>query len=600
MTSERQTEKGGEGPYVLGISCYYHDSAAALLKGGRVVAAVEEERFSRVKFDDSFPHEAVKWCLEKAGVAPSSLAGVAFYDKPVLKFERLLDNYVAVAPRGLFSFVRTLPKWIHRRLWVKHEIARALSGYAGPISFPAHHVSHAAHAFYTSPFREAAILTVDGVGEWSTTSYGTASYKEGVRLTHDLRWPHSLGMLYSAFTYYAGFKVNEGEYKLMGLSAYGRPRFRDTILDNVVDVGDDGSLRLNMRYFAFTHAAVMTSGRMADLLGFEPRTPGSEMTQDYMDLAASAQAVLEDVLLAMASHVHRQTGMTDLCIGGGVALNGVANYRLLHEGPFERVHVPPSPGDAGSAAGCAQYLHYGARHGGGGRGNGNGEPAGDFLLLPPDLDADERVVENVYVGPSYTDGQVRECLDEVGAPYERLGRAELLAKTAGLVADGNVVGWYQGPSEWGPRALGDRSVLADPRRAEMKDVLNDRIKHREQFRPFAPSVLEEAATEWFDIDVPSPYMLMVAPVKRPKDIPAVTHVDGTARLQTVSRGANPLYYDLIAEFGRQTGVPVVVNTSMNVMGEPIVNTPVQAYRMLVQTDMDCLVAGDCIVSGRGG
>ena len=595
-----EADADAAGPYVLGISCYYHDSAAALLRGGRVVAAVEEERFSRVKFDDSFPSEAVRWCLEEAGITPRELAGVAFYDKPVLKFERLLDNYVAVAPRGLRSFVRTLPKWIHRRLWVKHEIASALPGYAGGIAFPAHHVSHAAHAFYTSPFREAAVLTVDGVGEWSTTSYGTASYDGGgVRLTHDLRWPHSLGMLYSAFTYYAGFRVNEGEYKLMGLSAYGRPRFRDAILGKVVDIKDDGSLRLDMRYFAFTHAAVMTSGRMADLLGFGPRDPGAEMTQDYMDLAASAQSVLEDIILAMARHVHRETGMSDLCVGGGVALNGVANYRLLREGPFERVHVPPSPGDAGSAAGCAQYLHYAVNGGSRGCEGGGQASGGDRTRLPPDLGADERVVENVYVGPSYTGEEVRECLDAAGAEYERLGRPELLSRTASLVADGNVVGWYQGPSEWGPRALGCRSVLADPRRAEMKDVLNARIKHREEFRPFAPSILEEAAGEWFDIAVPSPYMLMVAPVKRPGDIPAVTHVDGTARLQTVSRGANQLYYDLIAEFGRITGVPVLVNTSMNVMGEPIVNTPEQARRMLVQTDMDWLVAGDCVVR-RGG
>ena len=580
--------------HVLGISCYYHDSAAALLRDGRVVAAVEQERFSRVKFDDSFPTEAIRWCLDAAGVRPADLGAVAFYDKPVLKFERLLDNYVAVAPLGLRSFARTMPKWLHRRLWVKHEIAKALPGYSGPISFPAHHVSHAAHAFYTSPFREAAVLVVDGVGEWSTTSYGTASRepgRAGVRLIQDLRWPHSVGMFYSAFTYYAGFKVNEGEYKLMGLSAYGTPRFRDAMLNEVVDVRDDGSIRLNMRYFAFTHGAVMTSKRMADLLGFEPRRPGGPMTQDYMDVAASAQAVLEHIMLAMARHVRRETGMGDLCMGGGVALNGVANYRILREGAAKRLHIPPSPGDAGSAAGCAQYLHY-AVHGGEG-----GSPQ-DEEKAPRILGADERVAENVYVGPAYTDEQVRAFLDSAGAAYERLGRPGLLSRTAGLIADGLVVGWFQGAAEWGPRALGSRSVLADPRRAEMKNLLNSKIKHREPFRPFAPSVLEEAAPDWFDIDIPSPYMLMVAPVKRPDEIPAVTHVDGTARLQTVSRSAKPLYYDLIAEFGNTTGVPVVVNTSMNVMGEPIVNTPGQAYRMLEQTDLDYLVIGDCVVDGR--
>ena len=574
--------------HVLGISCYYHDSAAALLRDGRVVAAVEQERFSRIKFDDSFPAEAIRWCLEAGGVRPADLSAVAFYDKPVLKFERLLDNYVAVAPLGLRSFVQTVPKWIHRRLWVKHEIAKALPGYSGPISFPAHHVSHAAHAFYTSPFRESAVLVVDGVGEWSTASYGTASREpgRGVRLVRDIRWPHSAGMLYSAFTYYAGFKVNEGEYKLMGLSAYGTPRFRDAILDRVVDVRDDGSIRLDMRYFAFTHGMVMTSRRMADLLGFEPRRPGGLMGQEYMDVAASAQAVLEEILLAMARHVRRETGMDDLCMGGGVALNGVANYRLLREGAVRRIHVPPSPGDAGSAAGCAQYIHHAA--------SGAGEGGGPTVPC-----ADERVAENVYVGPSYTDAQVRAFLDSAGAEYEKLDRPSLLSRTAGLIAEGLVVGWFQGAAEWGPRALGSRSVLADPRRAEMKDILNSKIKHREPFRPFAPSVLEEAAPEWFDIDIPSPYMLMVAPVRRPDEIPAVTHVDGTARLQTVSRGANPLYYDLIAEFGGATGVPVVVNTSMNVMGEPIVNTPGQAYGMLGGTDMDWLVIGDCMVDGRG-
>ena len=446
--------------HVLGISCYYHDSAAALLRDGRVVAAVAQERFSRIKFDDSFPAEAIRWCLEAGGVRPADLAAVAFYDKPVLKFERLLDNYVAVAPLGLRSFVQTVPKWIHRRLWVKHEIAKALPGYSGPISFPAHHVSHAAHAFYTSPFRESAVLVVDGVGEWSTASYGTASREpgRGVRLVRDIRWPHSAGMLYSAFTYYAGFKVNEGEYKLMGLSAYGIPRFRDAILDRVVDVRDDGSIRLDMRYFAFTHGTVMTSRRMADLLGFGPRRPGGPMGQEYMDVAASAQAVLEEILLAMARHVRRETGMDDLCMGGGVALNGVANYRLLREGAVRRIHVPPSPGDAGSAAGCAQYVHHAAS--GAGAGGGGGGPT------VPCAD-DERVAENVYVGPSYTDAQVRAYLDSAGAAYEKLDRPSLLSRTAGLIAEGLVVGWFQGGGRVG--AAGARQPQRPGRPAPGRD-----------------------------------------------------------------------------------------------------------------------------------
>ena len=564
--------------YNLGISCYYHNSAAALLKDGHVISAVEEERFSRKKFDDGFPKMAIEWCLREAGIKPNQIDSVAFYDKPVLKFERLLDNYIAVAPRGMHSFLDVIPKWLHKRLWVKDEIKKSLKGFRGDIIFPEHHMSHAAHAFYTSPFEESAILTIDGVGEWSTTSFGYAK-NNSITLTNDIRWPHSLGFLYSAFTYFLGFKVNEGEYKLMGLSSYGTPKYYDLILDNLIDVKDDGSIHLNMKYFAFTHYKVMTNKKFSDLFGISPKTQDEKTLQIHFDIGASAQKVLEDIILKMVNHVYEKTKIKNLCIGGGVALNGVANYKILKESLFDKIHIPPSPGDAGSAVGAAQYLYY-IYH----KNSRN-----------ISMDDTELINENVYVGPSFSDKEITQFLDSKNITYESFDRESLLKKTAQLIADGNIVGWYQGKMEWGPRALGNRSILADPRRANMKDILNAKIKHRESFRPFAPSILEEYASEYFEIDVPSPYMLMVVPVKKPKEIPAVTHVDGTGRLQTVSKKSNPLYYDLIKEFHKNTNVPVIINTSMNVMGEPIVNTPEQAYQMIVKTDMDYIVMGNNLV-----
>jgi len=563
--------------YTLGISCYYHDSSAAILKDGKVIAAVEEERFSRKKFDDDFPKQAINWCLKESGISSKNLYSVAFYDKPVLKFERLLDNYIAVAPRGLYSFLDVIPKWIHKRLWVKGEISKHLKDFNGEIIFPEHHMSHAAHAFFTSPFDEAAILTVDGVGEWTTASFGTA-HDTTIKLTDDIRWPHSVGLFYSAFTYFLGFKVNEGEYKLMGLSAYGKPKYYDLIMENLVDVKNDGSIHLNMKYFSFTYDKVMTNQKFSDLFRIPPRKEDSKAEQIHYDIAASAQLVLEDILLKMVNHVHKKTGMTNLCFGGGVALNGVANYRILKEGPFENLHIPPSPGDGGSAVGCAQYLYYCRDK--------------NKRMMEDNV---ERIKNNIFVGPSHSNDEIKSFLDINKIDYKFLETNSLLQTAAKLIVEGNVVGWYQGKMEWGPRALGNRSIIADPRNAKMKDILNEKIKHRESFRPFAPCILEEYASEYFDVDVSSPYMLLVAPVKKPEKIPAVTHVDGTARLQTVSKDINLLFYNLITEFYKITGVPVLINTSMNVRGEPIVDTPEQAYNMIVKTDMDYIVMGDYII-----
>ena len=554
----------------LGISCYYHDSAAALLEDGHVIAAVEEERCSRKKFDDDFPKMAIQWCLKDANISPEQISSVAFYDKPILKFERLLDNYIAVAPRGLYSFLDTIPKWLHKRLWIKNDIKKSLKGFKGDIIFPEHHLSHAAYSFYTSPFEESAILTTDGVGEWSTTSIGMG-HDNSVKILQDIRWPHSLGLFYSAFTYFLGFQVNEGEYKLMGLASFGKPKYYDLIWDNLIDVKDDGSIHLNMNYFAFTYDKIMTNEKFSELFGIKRRNENEETKQIHFDIGASAQKVLEDVLLRMVEHVYKKTQSKNLCLGGGVALNGVANYRIFKESSFENVHIPPSPGDAGSAVGCAQYLYFSHNN--------------KKRIIE---NSTERIIENVYVGPSFSAKEIKKFLDSNNIKYDILDEISSIKKCAKLISEGNVVGWYQGKMEWGPRALGNRSILADPRKKEMKDILNEKIKHRESFRPFAPSILEEHVSEYFDMNIPSPYMLMVAPVKKPDKIPAVTHVDGTGRVQTVSKNSNPLYHKLITEFHELTGVPVIINTSMNVKGEPIVNTPEQAYNMLTKTDMDYL------------
>jgi len=565
--------------YILGISCYYHDSAACILKDSEIVAAVEEERFSRNKFDDNFPRSAIEYCIKEAGISPKEIDCVAFYDKTILKFERLLDNYIAVAPQGFRSFLSVIPKWLHKRLWVSDEIKDILGNYKGRIYFPEHHLSHAAYSFFTSPFTDAALLNVDGVGEWTTTSFGYAK-DTSIKLTHDIRWPHSLGMFYSAFTYYLGFKVNEGEYKLMGLSSYGKPKYYDLIMNELVDVKNDGSLHLNMKYFAFTYDKVMINKQFEKLFDCPVRREDSKTEKIHYDIGASAQLVLEEIMLKMANHVYKETKKKNLCLGGGVALNGVTNGRILREGPFDEIFIPPSPGDAGSAIGCALYTYY------------------SIKKENPIENISKRLFNNIYLGPQYSDNEILDFLTKNNISYKKFEKSQLLNEVAKLISEQNVVGWYQGRMEWGPRALGNRSILADPRDAKMKDMLNEKIKHRESFRPFAPSILEEYLSEYFELDVSSPYMLLVAKVKKPEKIQAVTHVDDTARVQSVSRAINPLYYDLIKEFFKLTGIPVLVNTSMNVRGEPIVNTLSQAYSMILKTDMDYLAMGSYLVSKK--
>lgn len=560
---------------ILGISCYYHDSAAALIQDGVVTCAIEEERLSRKKNDDDYPKKAIEWCLEKARIKPSDIDAVTFYDKPLVKFERLLDNYISLAPRGLQNFVNVIPKWIQKRLWIKSEIYNHLqkmdSNFDGRVVFFDHHYSHAAYTYFTSPFKESAIIIADGVGEWTTTSFGTGK-DQHIQMYKDIRWPHSLGLLYSAFTYFLGFQVNEGEYKVMGLSAYGQPKFYDIIMDKLIDVKDDGSFKLNQKYFAYTYDNVMTNSKFAELFDMTPRNSKDKISQIHFDIAASVQKVLEDIMLKIVNYVHQQTQMENLCLGGGVALNGLANYRILTESPFKNIHIPPSPGDAGSSIGSALYEYY----------NHN-------------KTSHVKIATTAYLGPSYSDKECEKLLKTRNASYQKYERRDLLEKTADLIQKGNVVGWFQGRMEWGPRALGNRSILADPRVASMKDTLNIKIKHRESFRPFAPSILEEHATDYFDLNVSSPYMLFIAKIKQPNKIPAVTHNDGTGRLQTVAHDSNSLYYDLIKEFYKKTNIPVLINTSMNVMGEPIVNTPNQAYVMLETTNMDFLVMESFIV-----
>jgi carbamoyltransferase len=560
---------------VLGLSCFYHDSAAALLRDGVVVAAAQEERFTRKKHDSNFPSRAVKYVLREAGIAPEELDAVGFYDKPLLKFERMLSTYVATFPRSFSSFRAAIPIWLHEKLWVPSLIRKELKPYKGPILFAEHHMSHAASAFLVSPFEEAAILTVDGVGEWATASYGIGRGTD-ITLFKELFFPHSVGLLYSAFTYYLGFKVNSAEYKVMGLAPYGKPVHFDRIMKEMVHLNDDGSFKLNMDYFAYDYGLTMTNGRFNDFFGGPPRKPETRMAEREFDIAASVQKACEEIVLSQVRYIHKETGLTRLCMAGGVALNCVANGRVIRETPMKELFVQPAAGDAGGAVGVAHYLYNTLEK----------KPRGPAW-------------NHAYLGPAFSDKEIGDYLDSHQAPYRRLSDAELVEATAKVIAEGNVVGWFQGRMEFGPRALGGRSILADPRDPKMRDTLNMKIKFREGFRPFAPSTLADKSSEWFEIDCESPYMLLVAPVRESKRvIPAVTHVDYSARIQSVTREQNPLYYDLIAAFDRLTGVPVIINTSFNVRGEPIVCTPHDAYVCFMRTNMDHLVLGHYILDKK--
>ena len=587
---------------VLGISAFYHDSAAALIADGRIVAAAQEERFTRKKFDADYPRHAIEYCLNAGGVTLADVDYVAFYDKPFLKFERLLETYLAFSPRGFRSFRMALPLWLREKLFLKSLLASELKAlepkfdWDKRLAFSEHHLSHAASAFYPSPFQRAAVLTMDGVGEWATTSAGVGNGHE-LKIQKEINFPHSLGLLYAAFTYYTGFKVNSGEYKVMGLAPYGIPKYAQLIYDNLIDLKPDGSFRLNLDYFNYCTGLTMTNERFDALFDGAPRMPAAPLEQRHMDLAASIQVVIEEAVLRLTRSLAEETGEANLCLAGGVALNCVANGKVLRDGKFENIWVQPAAGDSGGALGAALTIYH--------------------------LYADRpRTVANTpdgmagsYLGPEFDDGETQTRLEAAGARYAILPRDQLLERTAQALADGKAVGWFQGRMEFGPRALGNRSILADPRDPQMQKKLNLKVKYRESFRPFAPSVLREHVSEWFDMDVDSPYMLMVAPVHErhrremtseeqrlfgidklnvPRSsVPAVTHVDYSARVQTVHRETNPLYHDLIGRFHRLTGCPVLVNTSFNVRSEPIVCTPEDAFRCFMGSEIDVLAAGSC-------
>ena len=586
---------------ILGISAYYHDSAAALVEDGRIVAAAQEERFSRRKHDARFPQHAVRYCLQEAGIGLNDLDQVVFYDKPFLKFERLLETYVAFAPKGFRQFVNAMPVWLREKLFQKTELARHLKEFdpgfdaMGKLLFSEHHLSHAASAFYPSPYENALILTMDGVGEWATTS---VMQGEGNRITplKEIHFPHSVGLLYSAFTYFTGFKVNSGEYKLMGLAPYGRPVYADLIREHLVDIREDGSFHLNMRYFNYCTGLTMTNRRFDRLFGRKPRPPEADITQSDMDIAASIQLVTEEIVLKLARHLRDEYKLPSLCLAGGVALNCVANGKLLEERIFDELWIQPAAGDAGGAVGAAL--------------------AGYHLFAGKErrLNGARDAMQGSYLGPAFADDEIKQIFDRVGARYHQLPEDRLIEEAAQALASEKVVGWFQGRMEFGPRALGGRSILGDPRSARTQSVMNIKIKYRESFRPFAPSVLREDVADYFDLNGDSPYMLLVAPVaaKRRKplsaedqkkfgiellnvpksDIPAVTHVDYSARIQTVHADTNPRYHQLISAFKKLTGYGVIVNTSFNVRGEPIVCTPEDAFRCFMGTEMDELYVGN--------
>ncbi len=603
---------------VLGISAFYHDSAACILRDGEIVAAASEERFTRKKGDDSFPTRALEYCLREAGASLNDVSTVAFYDKPLLKFERILETYVAIAPRGFRSFLKSGPLWMKEKLFTDRTLRANLAGFTGELLYTEHHESHAASAFYPSPFDEAATLTIDGVGEWATASIGVGRSAD-LELLQELHWPDSLGLLYSAFTYYMGFKVNSGEYKVMGLAPYGEPRYEARIREHLIDLKDDGSFTLDQKYFNYLGGLTMTSAAFDELFEGPPRTPESPLTQKEMDLARSIQVVCEEVMLRMTRTAHRVTGLDALCLAGGVALNCVGNGRILREGPFKKIWIQPAAGDAGGALGAAALAWHRALQGPrlAPRTTASNSPRESGApTLDPTTGRD--AMQGAYLGPAFSDAEIRAFLDARSIPYRQVERSARLRETATALAAGQVVGWFNGRMEFGPRALGARSILGDPRNPKMQAQMNLKIKFREGFRPFAPSVLRERAAEFFELDTASPYMLLVAPVAAAKrtpdptgggarwgidrlnevrsEIPAVTHIDHSARVQTVDRETNADYYDLIRVFDELTGCPVLVNTSFNVRGEPIVCTPEDAYRCFMRTDLDLLVMGSFVLT----
>ncbi len=585
---------------ILGISAFYHDSAACLVQDGKIISAAQEERFTRKKHDQAFPKNAIKHCLESNNLVSSDLDLVAFYDKPFLKFERILETYLAYAPSGISSFIKAIPLWIKEKLWMKEFIKTEL-GHEGEIVFSQHHESHAASAFFPSPFQEAAFLTLDGVGEWATASFGVGKDNK-INIQAEINFPHSLGLLYSAFTYYTGFRVNSGEYKLMGLAPYGEPKYKDLILSELIDLKDDGSFRLNMKYFNYCAGLTMVNRKFEKLFGGQPRKPESRLTQRDMDLARSVQVVTEEVVLRMARHVCKETGQKNLCLAGGVALNCVANGRILRESPIDNLWIQPAAGDAGGALGAALFAWY--------QYLGNERVANDRNDFQ----------RGSYLGPAFENSDIVDYLEENSIAYTQVKNEDIPEVIADLIAEQKVIGWFQGQMEFGPRALGSRSIIGDPRSPKMQEIMNLKIKFRESFRPFAPSILKEKVADFFQIDQESPYMLLVAPIKEEirckisdgqeslfgldklnlirSSIPAVTHVDYSARVQTVDEETNPLYYKMIKKFNDKYGCPVVINTSFNVRGEPIVCTPEDAYLCFMKTNMDYLIIGNCLIEKK--
>ncbi|AFH50427.1 Putative carbamoyl transferase [Ignavibacterium album JCM 16511] len=584
--------------YILGISAFYHDSAACIVKDGEIIAAAQEERFTRKKHDHNFPQKAIEYCLKEAGISAKQLDLVAFYDKPFLKFERLLETYLTYAPVGFKSFIKAIPLWIKEKLWMKEMIKDKLE-YEGKVIFPEHHESHAASAFYPSPFQKAAIITMDGVGEWTTTSFGIGDGND-IQLFADIKFPHSLGLLYSAFTYYTGFKVNSGEYKVMGLAPYGEPKYKQLIYDHLIDVKEDGSFRMNMEYFNYCQGLTMTNEKFHKLFGGPPRVPETKLTQKEMDLARSLQEVTEEIVMKIGNHVYKETGLKNVCLAGGVALNCVANGRLLREGPFENIWIQPAAGDAGGALGAALVGWY------------------KYFNNPRNADGKTDQQKGSYLGPQFSDDEILSFIQSKNLKAKKLDEDELINTVADLIANEKVIGWFDGRMEFGPRALGARSIIGDARSPKMQATMNIKIKFREGFRPFAPSVLYEKIGDYFEIDKESPYMLLVADVKKERrrnmteeeeklwgidklnvvrsDIPAITHVDYSARLQTVHKETNPRYYKLIETFEKKTGYAVIINTSFNVRGEPIVCTPEDAYKCFMRTNIDYLVLGNYLLA----